>query len=311
MLDNLSATRPTMKKLLHVILLLICTYTVNAQKIHFTDTSNKWTVWYRYQATGLQTNIYSYTGDTTINGLQYRVSQFGLVREDTASHKVYIKNCRNNTGIQFSDTNELVLYDYNLVVGDTVRYIYGKPNDSFVSYVKTVDSVKINNTWHRTWLMEPLVFSQHYTVIEGVGSTAGPWIPVHPAIFEDGWTLKCFYNNGIHPTVVPAVAVFGAPAAFDNDQSCALAIQDIDKWNKNVKLVPNPANSRSRILLPNEIMQGRLTIVNTIGQTVYAHFIKNETEIYIGDKLNAAGIYFYTVTDELTGHRYAGKFVYE
>src|SRR4051812_20310473 len=87
-----------------------------SQKIMFTDTSNKWNI--RYINPDRATIPYSayYGADTIIGTTNYRTLIDGLVpayvREDTIAHRVFVFNT--------FDSTEHVLYDYNLLPGDTI-----------------------------------------------------------------------------------------------------------------------------------------------------------------------------------------------
>lgn len=101
-----------------------------AQKISFTDTSNKWNYnnsWKSGPVYGMKDYHDFYKYDTVLNGVVYKDFGFGLVREDTANEIVYIRHLSVMGYATIYDTGEYVLYNYNLQVGDSIEYNYTQP----------------------------------------------------------------------------------------------------------------------------------------------------------------------------------------
>ncbi len=141
-----------------------------------------------------------YDTEAVINGNTYRRLEGGFpytssipdffVREDTTSKKVYYRMPL------WGDTAEHVLYDYNLNVGDTIRF--SGWSDSLVA----MDSIPINGVYHKwfDFTGKSSTDIRVYTVIEGIGCTAHPFFPVTGRCFEFYEALLCFRQNGIPPT---------------------------------------------------------------------------------------------------------------
>ncbi len=276
------------------------------QKIRFTDTSNVWIESishpdYTY------TNKYYNGDDTIINGIRY-VKGYGFYREDTVQNKVYLKHSNSK------DTSEHLLYDYNLITGDSfisINYTNRIPTDTFIYVVTQLDSVLINSTLHRVWTFTykyaslSFYYYPPYTVIEGIGCTSGLSRPLMPGIFENAKHLICFENNGNIITVpIPTGGYYLSP------QTCALSITS-NVCNKNmVTTYPNPANQYSKITFPYTILSGSLIITDIHGKTICSKDINNKKEMIVGD-LPASGLYFYKLTDLTNNQSYTGKFIYE
>lgn len=295
-----------MRKLLYIALLLFTMHNSYAQKIRFTDTSNRWIVFESsFNSFAGYTYKLDYNGDTAINGQQYLKSSFGYIREDTVLGIVYIKNAKAYSLIV--DTNEIVLYNYNLNVGDSiVSKIWQKDTAIFV--VDKIDTVIINSTKHRVWNTihkYGATSTGAYAIIEGVGSTCGPWFPIFPSTFENAFLLTCFNNKGISPKVSPWAFNY-----FDNTTSCKLSVSNTEKHFQSISIIPNPANESSKIVLPYAIPQGSLVVTNTIGQVVLQKEFQNKEQLELG-ALPAEGIYFCRITDARSGNNWAVKFVYQ
>jgi len=270
-----------------------------AQKISFTDTSNKWTVWHISDG-DLWPHVYlfSLSQDVMIDSLLFRqlnaYPASGLVREDTVAHKVFFKG----TYIGM-DTNLVVLYDYNWHIGDTVAH------NSYVHIIDSSDNRLINGLSHKVWHFQPIAgpASMPYYVIEGVGSTAGPLFPILPDNFEQYFKLVCFSNQSTTPLVNPVVGY------FDNATSCALSVDNAMGKLPQVQIVPNPINkSSSKIVFGKRIELGEITIYNTIGQKVISATIHNINDFPLTN-IHPPGLYYYDIIAD--GKHYKGKFLCE
>lgn len=293
-----------MKQVYLLIVFLVIACGSYGQKIRFTDTSN---VWY-------QSNHYwdysemcaiAIKGDTLINGTTYQkfysrdVSGekfYALIREDSTTKKIYY----------WSATAERVLYDFSLNIGDTISYQLGS------HYVKSIDSVKIDSFWYKTFYFESVTSQAEwpYTVIENIGCVRSLDFPIFSA-YKSGRShyLNCFFNNGIKPTLSKTVGT------FDNQDSCYtyliyVSVDDISAENQAVVISLHPANASSVIALPGGLLDGELYIYNTLGQTVKNIQFNNTSKITIG-QLPGSGVYHYRVCDKSSGKVWQGKLVYE
>jgi hypothetical protein len=177
-----------------------------AQKIHFSDTSNKWLTYYYFSqgASGgraIYTNYYYADSMVMYNGHEYarlnvvNAGTSALVREE--GNKVYIKPIQWNSGL-ISDTNEFVLYDYDMQVGDTLRMPWGDRGSFSDHKLISIDTTMINNVPHRVFRMKIVTgLNGEYWVTEGVGTPQGPLI----ITYQPGYATRviCFRNNGANP----------------------------------------------------------------------------------------------------------------
>ena len=280
-----------MKNILVLSVLLFSFVQSYAQKIRFTDTTNRWYICnvdpfvpppLRY------TKVEKISKGAQINGHEYHYLSranwgYQLIREDSAAGKLYC--------MRQSDTMEVLMYDYNLQIGDTLLSYAMNTTTPFI--VTSVSNVKINNIDHRIWK-----FNLPGTLIEGVGTTFGPRMlePGHTDMYDP---MCCFENNG-------AKAVFAAnPWGSFN---CALSVDDVNK-RTGVSISPNPITADSRIILPQTIKAGKLKIINTAGQFVVNITLKNAREISLREYHLPPGFYYFTAKDAETGESFKGKFV--
>ncbi|MFM9028433.1 MAG: hypothetical protein ACKOQ6_10615 [Bacteroidota bacterium] len=175
--------------------------------------------WYHeYRLSGdtlIGTTIYSKINDGNIYA--------GAVREQ--QRKVWFYP---DTG-----TTEYLLYDFNLVTGDTVAGIYGGtvfgPNDTV--QVVYEDSVPCSDGMHhRIW------FSNGANWIEGIGSNNYLLAPLLFAGLSGNDYLECFGND--------SNAVFPAGSS-----GCFTGITEFAEARNIAKISPHPVSSVSRITL--------------------------------------------------------------
>ncbi len=307
-----------------ILLTLFISFQTQAQKIHFTDSTNIWYYVSSYKKakpnTGYQVNYYNYNykGDTVINSKSYRklfageTNLRGLVRFDSSDNKVYV----------IVDSNiERILYDYNLKLGDTVSSIteINCPVNSTRQYIKhyvsKVDSVLLNNVYHkrRTFTIVDynqysFCFAKEYDVIEGVGCTYDLFFPLSGAVMPTVAyvsTLKrsliCLKNNGNFPTATGITFIC-------NDTTLNIVTT---KNNKSIKIYPQPAHSSLTIELSSTINNGSIALYNSIGQVAYRETIINKKRLQISLQNISPGIHYYKITSNMNKKTYSGRIFIE
>ncbi len=295
-------------KILHIFLvsLFVCSSTY-AQKIYFTDAANRWRVVKDDWGT---TTIIGYTFEDTIarGGKKYQLLKSNngdsvLVRTDSSRQKVYAKVYKGSiqsAGQIFLDSNEHLLYDFTLKVGDTFAY------KTFRHYVTNIDSVQIDGVWHKVFNFRDT--GSHgwapYTVIEGIGHTQGLLYPLGPMDFEGSLVLSCFYRNLVKPAMSKKIN------QFDNNMSCYLNIDAEKVRDDHNKVYPQPATTHANIKLPEAIKNGTLYLYNYVGQTLHIEAIQGETQIKL-DAPATPGLYYYRITDNNTRRTWQGKLLFE
>lgn len=301
-----------MKILYFTLIFISLVTTAQAQKINFADSSNKWRV---VESDWGTNTIINYSFRNTIvsfGGFDYQLLVSNqhdsiLIRTDSNKQKVYAKVYNGNiqgAGRQFLDTNEHLLYDFSLQVGDTFKY------KTFAHYVSKIDSTQIGSVWHKVFTLndtssQPRSFFKMYTVIEGIGCTRGLIYPLGPADFEGSLMLSCFKTNQSQPVANPKIDF------FDNSASCYLNIEQQNTTQKEIKLYPQPATSVAKIQLPTVIQSGSVAVYNQLGQVVISNPISNTELLEIHNPGNWQGLYYYKLIDNTENIIYSGKLVFE
>ncbi len=286
-----------MKRLILLLVITCASAATFAQKIHFSDTSNYWKVISFDPDHAISSDMWHFTGNV-LNG--------SVVREDTVTHKVYAIS----THAPDYDTNEHLLYDYNLQLGDTIKTHYAR------HIVSALDSIQINGIWHKVWDFQGVWgdtaastgnMLAGYKVLEGVGCLSTPMFPDFPFGFEVYGEVVCFENKGNKPTFSSNPIYY-----FDNTASCTksfgLGVGNVAAANAQPVLFPNPVTEATLLYLPANF-EGTVSIVSVAGRVVYKQQITGQTSITIAEKITAPGMYFYHITDSKTGSTTNGKFV--
>ncbi|MCB9046447.1 MAG: hypothetical protein H6550_09955 [Chitinophagales bacterium] len=305
-----------MKHILSILTITVMTSLAIAQKIHFTDTSNSW--YQHYADIGMSEvdfNFYYKDSIITIDTLEYKYltaythSKWGgspdesiLIREDTVANKVFAKVYSDFHTYLVSDTNEHLLYDFNLQTGDTFTAInkYGT-----FQHVVQLDSITIGGINHKLFKMQGFGGSTSYRVIEGVGSTMGIMFPLYPYVFESNTELLCFKQSGVAKPFSKKVDY------IDNTQSCHVSVRNLT-YNNGVaiNISPQPATTFARIEMPAYIKSGIVFIINQLGQTVYEQIISGKTSITIDNPGTLNGLNYYRIIDKDNNMSYSGKIIF-
>ncbi|MCB0701033.1 MAG: T9SS type A sorting domain-containing protein [Chitinophagales bacterium] len=309
--------------LLPVVLLLYLG--TSAQKVSFTDMSNKWYVMnvYNVAAQGhtihYKTERFFYTDSVQYKGHTYYemslydgLSKFvrkgvALVRFDTAMNQVL--------GLDVG--TEYVLFDYNIKLGDTVtaHYIsYDLPlGDSFYSrtVLTKIDSVLINNIYHKKYHMtgipdtaNPNLMGKGYVFVEGVGGMSYPIISAggNKDIYQFDKIQEyfmCFRNN----------TVIGYPIANSCDDT-TLSVEEL-VVSDMAEVYPQPTYDVAHIKLPKAIKAGTLVLYNGMGQIVKEEQFTGRVELTVNRPTSGTGVYFYRIlSDGDMPNRYSGRLLF-
>ncbi|HET6990891.1 MAG TPA: T9SS type A sorting domain-containing protein [Bacteroidia bacterium] len=306
------------KRLLAFLILILSVVSGNGQTniYHPFPDSVFWRVDYHYDKQFLGPCYadyyfqYSSKGDTIINSSVYKKIYRSGVRVDTLfctdPHYVpgtpasgYVgalkdDSVANKTFFVFANTTtDSLLYDYNLVVGDTVRGQIGEASCYSICHlvVLSIDSVLINGQYRKKWHFanEPINNDSSY-FIEGVGSSSGLIEQLNTSQYDLTYRhLICVKDSSITYFASNAYSVVG----------CNLIYTGISESNvvNNFSISPNPFSNETTLKTDYELKNATLTITNVFGQEVKQ--IKNSTgkEIKLHRDNLPTGIYFIQLSE--------------
>lgn len=227
---------------------------------------------------------YTITGDTVINTLTYHklqktgvkylddwigncssniayvINQYaGCFRNDSTSKKVFF--------VYPMTSNDTLLYDFNLSIGDTVPPSPLNNNGNFLNVVTDIDSVFLGGVYLKRFKLDSCWQQVYY--IEGIGSTHGLLSPTM-CPFEAMYNLQCFTKNSI--TVYP-----------DSTTTCSI----VTSLNETIpinhfSIFPNPTTGK--LYITTNVQSYDISIFNMTGQLIQKrNFNSNSTLLDISN----------------------------
>ncbi len=220
------------------------------------------------------TTSYSITisGDTIINGLTYHkliipkldqscynthsvyYNQYqGAIRQDIAQKKVFLWR---------GFSQEELLYDFNLKVGDTLRGVLEASPTNCKNKVLKIDSVIVGTGYRKMWVCGMGNIGSNYnkfSIIEGIGSTYGLILAylINCVGHFDDYNLVCYNENG--NVLYPA----------SSGSSCQL-ITSINESSIEKEIIPypNPVEDILTIQIPSGISEAYVRIYDLMGKII-------------------------------------------
>jgi len=178
----------SMKKYLAVLFVLLVGQSF-AQKIRFTDSGNRWITHYRVGSDPTPYsggNFFRIGNDTSILGHTYKMlidSNIGMWGMTSVNAALFLSEDTINNKIFYwssIDSNNHLLYDFNLGLGDSLVYTPGYNVDSVIA----IDSIDIDGLFYKIFTMQlkgTSFIPQLFTFVEGVGCTDGLLWPLQIA----------------------------------------------------------------------------------------------------------------------------------
>ncbi|HEX5003512.1 MAG TPA: T9SS type A sorting domain-containing protein [Bacteroidia bacterium] len=206
----------------------------------------------------------------------YTANYAGAIRNDSAQKKVYY--------YEQGSAGEVVLYDFNLNLGDTLPITY--TNVVALNRVNKIDSVLVGTVYHRRFWLNDISMpppgpqdSGFVALIEGIGSTYGLLTPLLIP-FEFECHLACVTVDST--TVYP-----------DASTSCSFITTGIASAPPEIQLsiYPNPVTSESAVEWPLTKGPLSLQLVNSLGQVLLTTDVTGRTSYTLSREGLPGGIY--------------------
>ena len=227
-----------------------------------------------------QVNIQLYPPCLFGGGAQPITTSEKYIRFDSTTSRVYMVN---DTGTFYP---ELLIYDFNLIVGDTIPL-----NNNSIVYgsIDSVNTISFFGIQTRKFYLPNYAMGNY--IIEGVGGSNGLTNFNPNAIVLSGGiymtNLICFHtgdslynpSNSSCPQFIPV----GVLEIYDSENS-------INIW-------PNPFSTRTTISFSSEQTKTNIKITNSMGQVVNTYLFSGR-ELEIKSCEFSAGIYYVQITNE-------------
>ncbi len=203
----------------------------------------------------------------------------------SADKKIFLMN--KNT------TQEELMYDFNLAVGDTLpqTYTYHPGNHTYDMYVAAIDSIHTPNGYLKRFTLS----KGNDTLYEGIGSTGGLDEPIFRLFLSGQHELICYGLNRksyVHPTT--------------NACDFTLSVSSLET-DSNVSAFPNPFSDKVTLHFNSEMKNATLTIFNLQGAVVRTVQFSGKSLTLEREELKC-GIYYYKV-ETGKGNYLSGKLV--
>lgn len=202
----------------------------------------------------------------------------GVVREDSAK-KVYF--------INYMDTQEYVIYDFDLTVGDTAHLTYNGMPVSFI--VDSITSILVDNQPRNVFHLRPesSFYFYYQSWIEGIGSLDELLIMRAPQT-DYASDLLCFHENDTLKYYNPNYTDCYAPI---------VGLQEIAKQNR-IELSPNPTDGKFTIVFPEHFTydEAVISIADVSGKIVVTRQITSTEKAEMDLTELPAGLYFVRIT---------------
>ncbi len=269
---------------------------LNAQKyVPFPTENAEWNVFYASTFTGgkIDTTLlkYSLQGDTTINSVLYRKvcrnigSQanpiyrgIGGLREQ--NKKVFCIGGNYASDYTFLYSGEILLYDFNKQIGDTVWY-----NNQEINYVVTkIDSIKVGTGYRKRY---------NDCIVEGIGDVIGGLygaITPTPSCIDcyQEWHFICFSSNGEN--------IYLNPNFVDCNSTLKTGLSKTKINEQQVKVYPSYVKDYVTFQFNNaDIKYTSIELLDCSGQHLLTLSIAALPEYKLNLSAYSSGIYFVLV----------------
>ena len=302
-----------MKLIVTIIALVYCTSISFAQSnFHFADTSAQWNILSASSCVGIpclyiNTFIYAAGGDTVIDNVSYqiinnvdRIFPDSYIRKDS-TEKVFIRNRSTNA--------DELLYDFNLMVGDSIYYNYNKK-----CRVDMIDTVMLDRPRKR---MHVEFFNHRDIFIEGIGaiytSFLSPGLNREEVDGPDE-NLLCFYENGNLVFKDSIYNVYASPSdtleIHCYIDSSWVGINEEQTTSKQLIIIPHPVAHQSFIVLDKTYEHIYFKVFDITGKLIIDEKYSTTDRLPI-NKTNMGNGNFFFYSIEADEHRWKGKFLVE
>ena len=227
------------KLLLSMVLLLIGVTLLGQQ---FVSEQNQWNVMLTTFPRGTSTEVFKIEGDSAFKSISYKKI---WVSYDSLSTWIFQGLLREDADVVWfvnkTDTTEKILYNFNLVTGDTITIVNGFCSDgeSVSVSVQGVDTVEFYGTRYKRLHLSDNNVTEDYW-LEGIGSLSGPLYSMFGSfIVCPAWELLCSYR--------------GESIVYENENEGRCWVVGIDE-NKQIDAV----------LKPNPVVKGQPFTIETV-----------------------------------------------
>lgn len=244
---------------------------------------------YTYQKL-VRTNIDIYCSANTSTEL------YGFIRNNIELLQVFYRG--------INEVDETLLYNFNLQIGDTLTgTVFGAQVQNEYT-VGAMDSILINNNYHKRYSINLRGFFFNKYLIEGVGTTVGLLEAVTE--FWPFYDLRCYSQNGQLGYISP----FTTECRLYTD-TCYVGIEVKTEGSK-VQVFPNPARDYLYIYMNNPQQENsgrRFTLYDITGRILYTNTLVYS--LMLDCSAFSRGLVYYRISTSLNRPDIRGKILFQ
>ena len=286
-----------MKKTLTFILLWLPIIMVSQSNYPLVKDGAIWREGVGYQTpeySGYDKIQFQMQGDTMLFGKTYKKvfetnydssittkTYVGAMREDSLSRVYFVKDSTfggffESFPAQFTDTNEVMLYDFSLTVNDT--FINPASARDSITVVESIDSVLINGSYRQRYRVEDSNYISTVYWIEGIGSTKGLF---STAFYEFEWVyyLNCYEDSNLFWTN-PEISL----GCFE------VSVEEKKQEPSKLHVYPNPAAAQFTVASESFRIKS-IELYNLSGQLILRKEANNK-QVKVNIMDHHPGLYF-------------------
>ncbi|MGZ3864250.1 MAG: T9SS type A sorting domain-containing protein [Bacteroidia bacterium] len=235
-------------------------------------------------------------GDTIINTLTYHkvYSLFdSTLNSPWSTYYGCFREQNKQVFAKFGNNAETLLYDFNLAIGDTIRYTYSLATnnpDTFKNVLTKIDSVILKDGKYRMRYIYDGVFPANAsfadTVVEGLGEI------YYHGLFEPLVSAYCTCGDNYQITCIKTNDTTRVLRNPDCDHCfCTFLTPVSDNRDHAGKISPNPFNEKTTLSFPRNLNNATLTIFDASGRQMRIMKNINEQTVSVSRNELPAGIY--------------------
>jgi hypothetical protein len=258
--------KPNNQKQLYLLIILFVSLFNSAKAQGYIQLINDSAIWNCLSVVSngpSSANFYPYTRvlqkDSILNGITYKVDNYSpssFYREDSAHNQVYGRTLVLDSTGSFVLSDELLIYDFNLQVGDTFKVAgIQQMFDTIVLHVSFIDSViDLDGNYRKRIslsIIDQLGLMKTMTWIEGIGAIDFDLFYPRDLSIYDFHTLNtvyCYQKNNQPVFEYPYDYWSSSPSVHYNCGTIT-NIGQIEEKNNELQFFPNPVQNELTIQL--------------------------------------------------------------
>lgn len=255
--------------------------------IDFIEEGKQWNVRFMAAGSPITTEFFSILGDSIVNNQSYKKLYTSYDSLDSFRFNSLIREEDNRTYMLLYDDTEALIYDFNLIVGESTEIYSPFAQDYTVITVLEISWIEYGGFSRRKFTIESEYEYQYDEYwIDGIGSSFGPiYSRVYDFIICPDWKMVCAYNEE-------------EQIYHLEGYDCYEGIVGIEKHSiSQLQVYPNPISSGQILHISNDIQMKSIHIFDYSGRLIKTINNEASTQVFIPTNEIKKGIYLVKAED--------------